>query len=146
MMFFFAHWSSTSTAEVARSQPIPIGTCPFCKYDNADAIIKIYNTKTKHYSSFSLGRGDFHATFTCRNCTTEGQLRPEVERMYVDTHLTGIKFDEIVKRHQNKPDKAIRDLEKMISKNPHVLIIDELKEKLSEWKQRLPQPNQDGGT
>lgn len=143
--FFFIHWSSTSTSEVARSQPVPLSPCPFCKQPS-DAIIKIYNTKTKHYSSFSLGKGDFQATFTCRNCTTEGRLNPDIERVYIDTHLAGIKYDEILTCYQTKPDKAIRDLEKLMRKNTNVLIIDEMKGKLSEWKRQLPRHGQDGGT
>ena len=59
--FFFIHWSSSETKQVLQSEPIEIDNCPFC--NQASSIIyKIYNSKTKHYSAFSIGKGDFNAT------------------------------------------------------------------------------------
>ena len=131
--FFFVHWSSTNTSEVARYPPIPLNPCPFCK-QASDAVIKIYNTKTKHYSSFSLGKGDFQATFTCRNCTTEGRLPRDIELTYINMYLIREKLNNIMARYPTKPDKAIRDLEKLIRKSGENPTTYEMRTMLDEWK------------
>ena len=131
--FFFTYWSNTKTAIVASTPPVPLDLCPFCK-QVSDCIIKIYNTKTKHYSAFSIGKGDFQVTFTCRMCTNEGRLDPRGESLYVRTYLVGLKYDKIVDLHKSKPDKAEQQLEKLIRKNPNTMITAKMRQSLDEWR------------
>lgn len=131
--FFFTYWSNTKTTIVASTPPVPLDTCPFCR-QQSDAIIKIYNTKTRHYSAFSIGKGKFQATFTCRMCTNEGRLDPRMEAAYVQAHLVGQKYSKIMDGHNSKPDKAKRQLEDLIRKNPDTMITDDMRQKLNEWR------------
>lgn len=134
---FFAHWSSTETGIVAATQPIPLDPCPFCK-QVSDCVIKIYNTKTTHYSVLSIGKGDFYATFTCRNCTFEGDLDPVLEQRYVTTYLAGIEYQKIEELRKSKPEKAARNLERLIRKNGGLLFNEQqMRATLSAWRNEL---------
>ena len=139
--FIFTYWSSSKTDVVAQSPPIPLD-CPFCG-QHSDAIIKIYNHKTKHYSVLTVGKGKFYCTFVCRNCTTEGGLDKDTARTYIDSYLVGLKYDKIVQEHTAKPDKAVRQLEDLIRKNPNTLIAQEMELMLSKWKPTLPTTEKD---
>ena len=144
--FIFTYWSSSKTDVVAQSPPVPL-VCPFCG-QHSDAVIKIYNHKTKHYSVLTVGKGKFYCTFVCRNCTNEGELDEDAARVYIRSYLTGLEYDKIVKTHATKPDKAVRQLENLIRRNPGTLIEQEMQAMLSKWRQTLPtaeKDNTDGG-
>ena len=130
--FFFMHWASTDASEVARTDPVPLD-CPFCK-QSTDAIIKIYNIKTKHYDSFTIGKGDFSATITCRNCTTEGKLPSPIERKYINTYRTEEKYKKIVEQYTTRPEKAMHDLEKLINKSGNIPMVNDMKITINKWK------------
>lgn len=134
---FFAHWSSTETGIVAATQPVPLNPCPFCK-QVSDCVIKIYNTKTTHYSTFSIGKGDFYATFTCRNCTMEGGLDPVVEQQYVATYRANVEYKEIEEQHKTKPKKAADKLERLIRKNRGLLFNEQqMRDTLMVWRREI---------
>lgn len=111
--------------------------CPYCG-QRTDAIIKIHNAKTKHYSVLTVGKGKFYCTFVCRNCTNEGRLEKEDERLYVRTHLAGLEYDKIVEQYAAQPDKARSRLEKLMKKYPDIPAIEEMRQTLDGWNRRSP--------
>lgn len=133
---FFTYWSSSQTEIVAQTPPVPLD-CPFCG-QHSDAVIRIYNAKTKHYSVLTVGKGKFYCTFVCRNCTNEGQLAKKDERLYVRTHLAGLEYDKIVELHKVEPGKARHRLEKLVKKYPDILAIEEMRQTLDGWRKELP--------
>ena len=109
--FFFIHWSEGEVTQVYQSEPEQIDECPFCNKPS-DVIYKIYNTKTKHYSAFSIGRGDFQITFTCRNCTNEGKISDEVGSIMIHQYLIYTEYDKICELHNTNQEKAKKKLER----------------------------------
>ena len=131
--FFFIHWSSGQVTQVFQSEPEPIEECPFCRQPSS-IVYKIYNSKTRHYSSFTIGRGDFQASFTCRNCTQEGKLPKEAEKAMIANYLVREEFGMLVELHKTDQDKARKRLEKLIRKNTEKGIDLSLLEKtLASW-------------
>lgn len=114
MSFFFAHWASNQTKLVWLSKPEPIDECPFCK-EQTDVVYKIYNVNYKHYSLFVIGKGDFRASFTCRNCTNEGSLERKYEEYLIGNYRFTINCEEILKKHESHPYKAVQKLQKLVT-------------------------------
>lgn len=142
--FFFTYWSSRQTELVAQSPPTPIN-CPFCG-QQSDAVMKIYNAKTKHYSVLTVGKGKFYCTFTCRNCTNEGELDEDVSRDLVRTHFAGQEYDKIVALHDADPVKATRQLSDLLRKNSDLpAVAENIRRTLDEWRPGLSQSKKDNG-
>ncbi len=137
--FFFIHWSSDETKQVFQSEPTPIEECPFCK-QSSTIIYKIYNSKTKHYSAFSIGEGDYSATFTCRNCTQEGQLGKTFESELIHEYKLILSHEKLLELYKHEPEKARNNLKKLIRKNQEVPIIESFKETLNTWNRELSSP------
>lgn len=136
--FFFVHWSNTETKPVWQSEPKTIDdVCPFCQ-QKSDVIYKIYNTKTKHYSAFSIGKGNFTASFTCRNCTSEGGLEKEFESYLINSYLTQQEYEKILTIHHSNPQKAEKKLEKLLKKsNKKKITSNNIKETLNSWQNKV---------
>ena len=122
-----------------QSEPQPVEKCPFCNQPS-DVIYKIYNSKTKHYSAFSIGQGDYSATFTCRNCTTEGALSKDYERSLIQDYKLSLSFDKICELRKHNPVKARGKLEKLIQNNQKHSYVDHFAETLRDWDQQLQSP------
>ena len=130
---FFVHWSRDENNLVYKSEPIEISECPFCNQPST-VIYKIYNKKTKHYSSFSVGKGKFFATFVCRNCTSEGTLDSKAESNMIKRYQVFVRYDEINDMYKTNPKKAIKELEKLIHKNRKTDIdFTEMNTTLTKW-------------
>ena len=136
--FFFVHWSEGKVKQVYQSDPEPIEKCPFCN-QASDVIYKIYNSNTKHYNAFTMGKGSFSATFTCRNCTTEGDLPKNEGDILIYQYQANIKFEKIIKLYETDPVKAKHKLEDLIDKNRTKNIdLQYMNETYNEWEKQLP--------
>ena len=112
--FFFIYWGSNKSKVVYASDPQSFGVCPFCQTDST-AIFKIYNTSTQHWGWLELGEGEYKATFTCRNCTTEGGFERRDEEQIIKKFKYNLKFRKIVEVYKKKPEKALVKLQKLLN-------------------------------
>ena len=111
----FVHWSNTSTNY--RDMEKMEAFCNRCN-NNQIHTFRLYETKTKHYSAFSIG-ADYSVSVICHGCLLETRIQKKDESMLIKKYQSKIAcWEGFEILEKGNPGKSIKKFKKALKDDP----------------------------